>query len=244
VAIVALCASHLRPFSPAMPRLRKLLLAFAILAMAILVLLAANARLNHFFSRAELLCFAAFLAFLVYTFIAGRQIPLMFGLVIANIIYFANVNPIERGLTAITGSPLFAYVQTHRSLLDGKWLVYSDSPVSTGFLASMGFQVYTGTRYCPDIDHFPLFRSYGLNTTVLNRLGYLDAHPLKPGETSTVTLENPVVVRWSVAPTAPILKQIGIKYVAFDSVASPVISDGLIPVANGPVDGFWLYRLP
>jgi hypothetical protein len=244
VAIVALCASHLRPFSPVMPRVHKFLLAVAIVGVAGAVLFAANARLNHFFSRAELLCFAAFTAFLVYTFIAGRQIALMSALVIANIVYFGNVNPIERGLAVITRSRLFAYVQTHRSLLDGKWLVYSDSPVSTGFLASVGFQVYTGTRYCPDIDHFPLFRKYGLNTTVLNRLGYLDAHPLKPGETSTVTLDNPVVIRWSVAPTAPILKQIGIRYVAFDSVASSVISDGLTPLADGPIDGFWLYRLP
>jgi len=116
--------------------------------------------------------------------------------------------------------------------------------VSTGFLAAMGFQVYTGTHYCPDIDHFPLFRKNHLDTAILNRLGYLDAHPLKAGEISTVTLENPVVVRWNVSPTAPILKQIGIKYVAFDTVASPVISDGLIPLSNGPVDGFWLYRIP
>ena len=205
---------------------------------------ATNGKLNDFFSRPELLCFAAFTAFLLYTFIAGRQTALMSALVIANVIYFGNVNPIERGLKVITGSPLFAYVQTHRSLLDGKWLVYSDSPVSTGFLAAMGFQVYTGTRYCPDIDHFPLFRRYGLNTTLLNRLGYLDAHPLKAGETNTVTLDNPVVVRWNVAPTAPILKQIGIKYVAFDSVASPVLSEGLVPLANEAVDGFWLYRIP
>jgi len=244
VAIVALCASHLRPFSRVTKVSTRFLVFSAILGVASLVFFAANGKLNSFFSRAELLCFAAFTAFLVYTFIAGRQIPLMSGLVIANVIYFGNVNPIERGLTVITGSRLFAFVQTHRSLLDGKWLVYSDSPVSTGFLASMGFQVYTGTRYCPDVDHFLLFRKHGLNTTVLNRLGYLDAHPLKPGETSTVTLENPVVVRWNVAPTDPILKGIGIKYVAFDSVASPVVSEGLVPLADGAVDGFWLYRLP
>jgi hypothetical protein len=211
---------------------------------ATVVFLTANAELSYFFSRIELLCITVFTAFLIYTFIAARQIPLMSALVIANVIYFGNVNPIERGLTVITGSPLYAFVQTHKSLLDGKWLVYSDSPVSTGFMASMGFQVYTGTHYCPDIDHFPIFRRYGLNTTLLNRLGYLDAHPLKPGEASTVSLDNPVVVRWSVAPTAPILKQIGIKYVAFDSVASPVISGGLVPVGSGAIDGFWLYRIP
>jgi hypothetical protein len=244
VGIVALCAAHLRPYISGMRRIGKVLVLSAVFGAASLVFFATNGKLNGFFSRTELLCFAAFTSFLLYTFLAGQQIRLMSALVIANVIYFGNVNPIERGLTVITASPLFAYVQTHRSLLDGKWLVYSDSPVSTGFLASMGFQVYTGTRYCPDIDHFPLFRRYGLNTTLLNRLGYLDAHPLKAGETSTVTLENPVVVRWNVAPTSPILKQIGIKYVAFDSVASPVISEGLVPLAKGPVDGFWLYRIP
>jgi hypothetical protein len=108
----------------------------------------------------------------------------------------------------------------------------------------MGFQVYTGTHYCPDIDHFALFRRNDLDTAILNRLGYLDAHPLRAGETSSLTLENPVVVRWNVSPTAPILKQIGIKYVAFDTVASPVISDGLIPLSKHAVDGYWLYQLP
>ncbi len=244
VAIVALCASRLRPLSGTLKDYRTLILAGAIFGLSVLAFITVNVRLNHFFSMAEVFCIAAFTAFLIYAFIAGRQIPLLFALVIANIIYFGNINPIERGLTAITKSPLFAFVQSHRALLDGKWLVYSDTPVSTGFLASMGFQVYTGTRYCPDIDHFPLFRRMGLDTTVLNRLGYLDAHPLQPGETSTVVLENLVIVRWNVSPTAPILKQIGIKYVAFDSIASPVISKGLIPLSNGPVDGFWLYQLP
>jgi hypothetical protein len=244
IAIVALCASRVRPFPGQMRTGYRILLAGVTLGLCVLVFLSVNVKLSNFFSDAEVFCIAGFAAFLIYTFIAGLQIPLLVGVVIGNAVYFGNVNPIERGLTTITGSRLFTFVQEHKTLLNGKWLVYSDSPVSTGFLASMGFQVYTGTRYCPDTDHFPLFRQNGLDTTILNRLGYLDAHPLKAGETSTLTLESPVIVRWNVSPTAPILKQIGIKYVAFDTIASPVISEGLIPLSNGPVDGFWMYQLP
>lgn len=244
VAVVVLCASRLRPLAATLRSFRMLLLAAGILGLSVVVFMQVNTKLNNFFSTAELLCVAAFAAFLIYTFIAGRQIPLLFALVIANVIYFGNINPIERGLTAVTKSSLFAFVQSHKGLLDGKWLVYSDSPVSTGFLASMGFQVYTGTRYCPDVDHFPLFRRNGMDTTILNRLGYLDAHPSQAGEASTVVLENLVVARWNVSPTSPVLKQIGIKYVAFDTIASPVVDKGLIPVSNGAVDGFRLYRLP
>ncbi|MFL6447238.1 MAG: hypothetical protein ACJ746_06060 [Bryobacteraceae bacterium] len=244
VGVVTLCASLLKPWSGRIKTAYKLLLAGSVFGISALVFIAINVKLDHFFSRLELLLIAAFTTFLIIAFITGQGASLMFGLVAANIIYFGNVNPIERGLPVITNSSLFGFVQSHRTLLDGKWLVFSDTPVGTGFLAAMGFQVYTGTHYCPDIDHFPVFRQYHLDTAILNRLGYLDAHPLKPGQTSTVTLDNPVVVRWNVSPTAPILKGIGIKYVAFDAMASPVVSDGLIPVSNGAIDGFWLYRIP
>jgi hypothetical protein len=244
VAAVTLCVSLLRPISGRIKKPYKLLLVGLIFGISVLVFIAVNAKFNNFFSTIELLLIAAFTTFLINALILGQRVPLMFGLVVANMIYFGTVNPIERGLTVITQSPLFAFVQSHRTMLDGKWLIFSDTPVSTGFLASMGLQVYTGTRYCPDIDHFPLFRKNHLDPAILNRLGYLDAHPLKPGETSTVTLESQVIIRWNVSPTAPILKQIGIKYVAFDTIASPVISDGLIPLSNRAIDGFWLYRVP
>jgi hypothetical protein len=122
--------------------------------------------------------------------------------------------------------------------------VYSDTPVSSGFLAAVGCRVYTGTRYLPDIDHFALFASHGLDLNALNRLGYLDGHAVPPGARSEFDLDAPVIVRWNVAPQDPTLRQIGIRYLAFDARPAAGISNGLISLSSQPIDGFWLYKLP
>ena len=52
-----------------------------------------------------------------------------------------------------------------------------------------------------------------------------------------------VVVQWNVSPADPILKQLGIKYVAFDKPLDPYWSSFVVPLSSGPIDGFWLYQL-
>ena len=107
-----------------------------------------------------------------------------------------------------------------------------------------GCEVYTGTRYLPDIDHFSLLAARGLDLATFNRLGYLDAIAIPWNQPSTFHLDSQVVVRWYVNANDPILRQLGIRYVAFDVKPAPDLSAGLRPISADAVDGFWLYELP
>jgi hypothetical protein len=53
---------------------------------------------------------------------------------------------------------------------------------------------------------------------------------------------EPRWVRWSVSVSDPILKELNIRYFAFDRRPSPEIAAHLIPLSATPVSTFWLYR--
>ena len=143
-----------------------------------------------------------------------------------------------------TSSQLYSFIHSNPKLLHGKWIIFSDTVVDSGFFAAMGCDVYTGTRYLPDIDHFSLFASRKLDVNVFNRLGYLNAHPLWNSEKTMFKLVNPVVVEWDVNPNDPILRELGIQYLAFHSPPRIEISSKLVALSNQRVDGFSLYELP
>ncbi len=165
------------------------------------ILRATNLHLGNFFTSTEVFLFALFLAASNYSHgqRASHQL-LAVALVVPQLLLFGRVNPVERGLPVFTKSELYRFVQGHPDLLHGRWLVFSDTPVSSGFFAAVGCRVYTGTRYIPDIDDFSLFTARGLDLNAFNRLGYLDAHAIPSGQKSEFALVMPVIVRWDVAP--------------------------------------------
>lgn len=208
----------------------------------IAVLWGTNQHLGRFFGKPELVAGALFAAFLSMLVIAGKGRQLALWLIIPQALAFGLVNPIELGIPEFTQSNFNRFVQSHRELLQGKWLVYSDTPIRSGFVAEAGCQVYTGTRYVPDIDHFALFAQRGLDLNVFNRLGYLDAHPIAPADPTRFIQQSPVVVEWDIAPADPILKQLGIRYIAFDSKPQASWLNGLTPVSPVPIDNLWIYK--
>jgi hypothetical protein len=238
VGIVALTMAGLKSAQ------RKYQLAFLLIGWAafLSVLWAANQHLGVFFSPLEIVLAALFLGLLSMLLVTARARALALCLLIPQALVFGWVNPIERGLGEFTQSDFNRFVQGHRELLNGKWLVYSDMPIRSGFVAEAGCQVYTGTRYIPDIDHFPLFAARGLDLNTFNRLGYLDAHAISRDQPTRFVQRGPVIVEWDVAPTDPLLAQLDIRYVAFDSKPDAKLSDGLTAVSEEPIDGFWIYR--
>jgi hypothetical protein len=210
----------------------------------LLILRAANQHLGNFFSTAEIVLASLFSSFLSMLLITRESRLLALCLVIPQALAFGLTNPVERGIREFTQSDLNRFVQGHRELLHGRWLVYSNTPVRSGFVASSGCEVYTGTRYLPDIDHFAAFAQRGLDLNIFNRLGYLDARPIVRGEPTRFVQAGPLVVEWDVAPSDPLLKTVGIRYVAFDAKPEPKFTEGLSAVADVPVDGLWIYRLP
>jgi len=188
---------------------------------------------------------AAFLGLVVELMIRCRDRMLAAALITSNGLCFALVNPVERGIDVITASPLYAFVRSHRALLKDKWVVFSDSMFESGFLAATGCNVYTGNRFLPDIDHFSLLASRGVNVEAANNLGYLVARDIPPGQhTSFEPSPSPAVTYWNVSPLDPILPALGVKYVAFVRPPPSEVASKLIPLSDTPLDNFWLFRLP
>ncbi len=77
-----------------------------------------------------------------------------------------------------------------------------------------------------------------------DRAGYLLASPVSPETKSS--FESPVFYasRLNINPADPLLKELGIHFVAFDKEPSLATSTGLVPIAAGPIDHLWLYRIP
>lgn len=212
-------------------------------ALFVSIFWATNEHLGKFFGKPELVAGAFLAAFLSMLVIAGKGRQLALWLIVSQALVFGTVNPVEVGIPEFTQSAFHRFVEAHRELVRSKWLVYSDTPIRSGFIAEAGCEVYTGTRYIPDVDHFALFAARGLDLNVFNRLGYLDAHPIALGQPTRFIQQSPVVVEWDVAPNDPILKQLGIGYVAFDTKPQPGLIDGLTPVSTTPIDNFWIYKL-
>jgi hypothetical protein len=245
VAIVALSAARFREKLPVNHRTGAGQAVYWLCAAAIFlaVFRAANGHLDGYFTLADMALAALFLGLLAMLLISGKERLLALLLVIPQALLFGTVNPVERGLPVFTRSQLHSFIQSRPQLLAGRWLMYSGTPIRSGFLAAEGCEVYTGTRYLPDIDHFALFAARGMDLNTFNRLGYLDATPIPAGEPTRFIQLGPVVVNWEVAATDPLVRELGIRYVAFDFKPTEVLTRGLAAVSDGPVDGLWLYRV-
>ncbi len=245
VAIVVLCGAAMSNVQLPVLQKKWLRAALAIVGFAAILFLlrAVNTKFDHFFSRPEVLLAAVMATGLTYLFLAHRRWAFAALLLVPQAIVFGRVNPIERGLPVFVDSDLRKFIGRNPDLLKGEWLVFSDSVVNAGFFAAAGAQVYGGTHYLPDIDHFPLFAAHHLNLDILNRDGYLNAHLRRPNEPVRVELPAAVIVQLDVRPGDPILKELGIKYAAFDFLPDENALSALRPLCAEPVDGYWLYAL-
>ncbi len=207
----------------------------------------ADDHMDHFFSTRDIFWGSVALAVAVTLMIASRHRVLAIALVGSHALFFGAINPVQRGVHVFTQSALFRFVHSDPALTRDRWIIYTDQPTLSGLFAGVGCEIYTGTRYLPDIDHFSLFKQRGLDLEGFNRLGYLLVTLPDEDRQTKLHLINPVIVDWKVSPLDPLLKQIGIRYVAFDAISEPPppwAARGLIKLADHPVDGFWLYRLP
>ncbi len=202
-----------------------------------------NRKLDMFFKSGEVFLCALFASLLVFFFLERRKWAFAIALILPEVAIFGAVNPIERGLPMFTESHLRKFVRQNPAILNGKWLVFSDGITDSGFLAAAGCSVYTGLHYLPDVDHFPIFSANHLNLEILNRDGYLTAHLRQNAGNMRVELVNTGIVQWDVSPADPILKQIGIKYFAFDQPPGQDLLPFISPLSPEPIDGLWLYEM-
>jgi hypothetical protein len=244
IAIVCLAGAPVaKKLAAPRPWHRAVVYCFCAAALFWPVLAYANRQLGNYFARTEVMLSALFLALLCSLFLANWRRPFLLLLVVPQVILCSTVNPMERGLPTFTQSEFHQFVQSHRDLLIGKWLVYSGTVVRSGFVAASGCNVYTGLRYLPDIDHFSLFAARGLDLNIFNGLGYLNAAAIPSGEPARFVQTRAGIVDWNVAPDDPLMAQLGIRYFAFDEKPDPRFLHNLKAVHDGPLDGLWIYEL-
>ncbi|MBV9767237.1 MAG: hypothetical protein JOZ48_20520 [Acidobacteriaceae bacterium] len=247
ISIVALCmsANQTNRFEKARGffEVHFLIRLAGIFTIFLTIILLTNQALSTYFSWKEVL-FGVFSAtMLVILMLESRARLLAATLIIPQAFLFGGVNPIERGLSSFTSSELYRFVRSHTELLKGRWLVYSEREMPSGYLAAMGCDVYTGVKYLPDIDHFQLFASKGLSVADINRIGIVFARAAEANIPSSVETPLPFVIRWKVSPSDPLLRDLGIRYFAFDQKPPETIAVPLLPMTKNPVSGLWLYRL-
>ncbi|MDP8990027.1 MAG: hypothetical protein M3N41_08110 [Acidobacteriota bacterium] len=246
IAIVALFLSTPRDRTAASSRSRWsiwILRCTVTLVLFTALVIAANASIQWFFSWREVLVSAGVGTLLIVLLFFGPRHGFAAVLIPLQMVMFGSVNPLERGLSAITSSELARFLESHPELRKDRWLVYSDSLAASGFLNALGCDVYTKCRYIPDVDHFALFKARGLDTDLMNRGAYFTARLIDASAPSRFELVNSSVIRWHVGVSDPLLKQLGIRYLAFDKEPPPGVTAYLMPLSAVPVGGLWLYRL-
>ena len=94
---------------------------------------------------------------------------------------------------------------------------FSSSVVPVGFVSALGVDVVNGLKIIPALDELTLFDPEKKYTSIINQSCYLLAHVQTEAEPSRFESVSPGYVDWKVNPLDPKLKEIGVKYVAFDS---------------------------
>jgi hypothetical protein len=226
------------------PLTHHLLEVAGIFSVALAVLGLVNLGLNSFYSLAVLLCAASVTTLAVKSLLEGWRRAFGLVVIVPGLVAFAWANPLQRGMDPVFESQLYHTVRQNPALRHGRWLAFSANPAVSGFLGSVGCDVYTGLKFVPDTKGLDLFDPTGEGRTSFNQSGYLLAVPAPEGSPSSFQTQSTGIVLWHVSPLDRRLKTLGIQYAAFDGEPPPAIRNALSPVAPNPVSGLWLYKLP
>jgi hypothetical protein len=207
----------------------------------IAMLAVVNSLQDDYFTWKEILLISVWLVPLTAFLWDGRAKAFMATAIVPSVLFFGLINPVSRGTGAITSSPLFELANARKDLRKGRWLVFAPN-VTYGIFAAAGLDSYTGMHYLPHIEDFAIFRKHGLDLRILNQGGMSIVKPLAAGKPSTVESPAPGTVIWSVNPNDAIVKELGVRYIAFESMPEPSMVEGWKRVVDEPVSGFWLYE--
>jgi hypothetical protein len=212
-----------------------------VLPVVSLILILTNQSLSGFFSTWQVVFSGLWMSILAVLLWDGRKKLFGAAVLVPSVFFFGLINPIQRGIDPITSSTLFQIVHSDKRLLNGKWMIFPDTLPASIFIA-VGCDVFNGSKYLPDIDHFPLYAAHGLDTRTFNNLGYVNVVELAPGKPPAVT-GVPTVVTLAISPLDPLVKDLGIRYMAFHKRPSAEIRAHLKPIGDGNFSEFWLYEV-
>ncbi len=206
----------------------------------LLLLVLTNRELGGFFTPLQIAIATLWAGGLAALLIHGSRRWFAAAVVVPNALLFGMVNPIQRGIKTVTSSTLFEKIQQDRRLLEGKWMVFADDFTASPFVA-VGCRTFNGSKQLPDIDNFPLLERHGVDTNVLNNLSYIDAAELPPGQPPKAE-QGKYGVFLKISPLDPLVRELGIQYLAFHRLPSEEVRAHLKPLAPGNLSEFYLYE--
>jgi len=214
-----------------------------ILILPFVVLAWMNSVYRQFFTFFEITTAAVYIAFLIACLRHNWRRLLATALLLPAIATTALVNPLDRGLDAVLKSSLSAAIERRPELRKGRWLVYSSWIVLPGFMSAAGLDLANGLKIIPSLDELTLFDPERKFASIINQSCYLVAHVQTEAEPSQFESPQAGVVIWKVSPLDPRLKEMGIKYLAFDSLPDSSIRRHLRLLLEETANGIWAYEL-
>ena len=216
---------------------------FGIFILLLIAFACMNSVYHQFFTYFEIAAAAAYAAFLIVCLRKSWRRLLATALLLPAAAATALVNPVDRGLDVILKSSLSATIERQPELRAGRWLVFSSWVALPGFISASGLDLANGLKIIPALDELALFDPAKKYTSVINQSCYLVVQVQMEGP-SQFESPHPGFVVWKVNPLDPKLKEIGIKYLAFDYPPDPSIRQKLKLLFEEKSNGIWAYELP
>jgi hypothetical protein len=245
IALVTLYFSVCRAPDPTgQPLRQRLKLGAGVWATVYPVLLLTNAGVARFFTAGEVVAAASYATVLILAIVENRPTQFAAWVLLPQVAVFGLVNPVDRGLKVFDSSALFRIVHSRPELRGERWIVYSTSLAHSGYLSAVGCEVVTGWKHVPDLKTLSVFDPAGVYGDVVNRGAWFLAEPAYGPVSAAFEEVPPYLVKWRVSPLDPALRHVGVRYAAFQAPPPADVASRLKPLAEGPVDGLWLYELP
>jgi hypothetical protein len=207
-----------------------------------------NEKTNHFFQSWQISAVSIFFPLIICLLLNHKK--LLFCLSILFVVVFStySVLPVSQGLGFITDKKLYHTVKTIVSKDSvGKWLVYG-SALHSGFIAAAGANVFSGTKYNPDISAMKILDPSGRRDSIYNRFANIAIVNRPEDNKVGFKLFYEDFYGIAISPFSEKLKDLGIKYLLMpDDTTYYNIeqgkSRGIVPVIDKPIDKFWVLEI-
>ena len=152
------------------------------------------------------------------------------------------INPLMRGLGAITGSTAYSQIeQLHASDPNAKWIAYGDH-LTAQLIKTTGASVLNGTKIVPDLDFYRALDPEGAYERVYNRYAWIVCIPKVFPDEVSFTLRHTDGFTINLPPGLKLLREAGYDYYAFGSQWPDAFFYDFVEVAKPPTESLWIYR--
>jgi hypothetical protein len=152
-----------------------------------------------------------------------------------------SVNPLERGIAALSEKPILLAAVRHSQAPDDKWLVVGDNFLAQG-LRAHGLNVFGGSQYLPDRASLTVLDPSKLHQSIWNRYATIRIVSVPTAVEPQFRLTRGDQYAISLNICNPIVRQLGITLVAY-TVAVPELDLACLhPLSSPPDSGVQLFR--